>query len=163
MVGEVKEEEEPEGEVVAGPSGEAIVHSSDNMPLLPFSHYFFLKTSHQPFLTAFYCSIPFHFEMDFHPELCLSLLFLVHPMCRWIWRWGRSESGDQRGTGTGDPTQLDGGGRFTSARWRGGAKIVVRGIFPLLAWCLYGFPVVFSFFVSILHLTSLSLCLISRG
>ena len=31
IVGDVKEEEEPEGEVVAGPSGEVIVHSSGNM------------------------------------------------------------------------------------------------------------------------------------
>ena len=38
MAGEVKEEEESEREVVDGPSGEAIVHSSGNMPLLPFSH-----------------------------------------------------------------------------------------------------------------------------
>ena len=30
------EEADPEGEVVAGPSEEAIVHSSGNMPLLPF-------------------------------------------------------------------------------------------------------------------------------
>ena len=34
-MGDIKEEEEPEGEVVAGPSGEAIVHSSGNM--LPIS------------------------------------------------------------------------------------------------------------------------------
>ena len=30
-MGDIKEEEEPEGEVVAEPSGEAIVHSSGNM------------------------------------------------------------------------------------------------------------------------------------
>ena len=30
MVGEGKEEEEPEGEAVTGPSGEAVVHCSGN-------------------------------------------------------------------------------------------------------------------------------------
>ena len=35
MMGE-GEEADPEGEVVAGPSGEVIVHSSGNMPLLLF-------------------------------------------------------------------------------------------------------------------------------
>ena len=71
------EEADQEREVVAGPTGEAIVHSSGNMPLLPFliNIFFFSKTSHEPFLTTFYCSIPFHCEMDFHPELCLSLYF----------------------------------------------------------------------------------------
>ena len=33
MVGEVKREEEPEWKVVAGPSGEAVVYSSGNIPL----------------------------------------------------------------------------------------------------------------------------------
>ena len=33
MVGESKEEEEPEGEEVPGPSGEAIVYSSGNASL----------------------------------------------------------------------------------------------------------------------------------
>ena len=33
MVGEVKREEEPEGKVVAGPGGEAIVYRSGNIPL----------------------------------------------------------------------------------------------------------------------------------
>ena len=32
------EEEEPEGKVVAGPSGEAVVYSSGNIPLFPFFH-----------------------------------------------------------------------------------------------------------------------------
>ena len=34
-MGDVKEEGEPEGEVVVGPSGEAIVHSADNMLPVP--------------------------------------------------------------------------------------------------------------------------------
>ena len=40
-MGDVKEEEEPEGKAVAGPSGEAIVHSSDNMLPVPLSHYYY--------------------------------------------------------------------------------------------------------------------------
>ena len=121
------EEADPEGEVVAGPSGEAIVHSSGNMPLLLFPinlFCFFFKTSPQPFLTTFYCSIPFHCEIDFHPELCPSLLSLVYLVCRWIQRWGRKGSGNQRGTGTRDFLKPDGGGRFTSIGWRGGTKLL---------------------------------------
>ena len=69
------------GEVEAGPSVDAIVHSSGNMPLLLFLIKFFFKTSHQPLLTMFYCSIPLHCEMDFPPDLCLSLLFPFGPSC----------------------------------------------------------------------------------
>ena len=64
-MGDVKDKEEPEGEVVAGHSREAIVHSSDNMPLfLSFSLllvYFFCIMSHQPF----YCEMGFHFNLAF--------------------------------------------------------------------------------------------------
>ena len=41
-MGDVKEEEEPEGEVVAVPSREVIVHSSGNMlPHFSCSHYYY--------------------------------------------------------------------------------------------------------------------------
>ena len=66
IVGDVKEEEEPGGEAVAGSSREATVHSSDNTPpFLSFSlllfYFFFFKTSCQPF----HCEMDSHFNLAF--------------------------------------------------------------------------------------------------
>ena len=64
IVGDVKEEDEPEGEVVVEPSREAIVHSSGNMipislaPIIIILYSFF---SFQPFQYV----IGFHFNLDF--------------------------------------------------------------------------------------------------
>ena len=46
MVGEGKEEEEPEGVAVARPSGEAVVHNSGNALLYFTMPPFFLSTNH---------------------------------------------------------------------------------------------------------------------
>ena len=73
MEGEIKrddDEEEPEGEVVAGPSGEATVYSSGNIPL---SLSLFSTSFHQPYFTTFYYIILLHDWMDWHPESCLPL------------------------------------------------------------------------------------------
>ena len=73
MEGEIKrdeKEEEPEGKVVVGPSGETIVYSSGNIPL--FLSFFFMSF-HQLYFTTFYYIILFHDWMDWYPESCLPL------------------------------------------------------------------------------------------
>ena len=72
MEGKIKrdeeEEEEPKGKVVVGPSGEAIVYSSGNIPL--FLSLFFM---HFINFTTFYYIILLHDWMDWHPESCFPL------------------------------------------------------------------------------------------
>ena len=106
------------------------------------------------FTVAYHSIVKWIFILNF-----ASLSYFWSILCRWIWKWGRSESGDQRETGTRDFMKLDGGGRFTIIGWRGGTKIVAGGIFPWypLDICLI------STWGSVLHLTPPSLCLISRG
>ena len=65
VLGESKEgEEEPEGEVVGGPSREAVVYSSGNTPLILF------------FLTNHFINytILLHYWVNSHHESCFSLI-----------------------------------------------------------------------------------------
>ena len=68
-MGEDREEEKPEGEVVAGPSGEGVVHSSGNAPLFFLLENYFINLYYIIFLCYWVYS---------HLELCSFLILLAH-------------------------------------------------------------------------------------
>ena len=131
VVGESREgEEELEGEVVVGPSGEAVVYSSGNTPL-----FFPNKSFHE-----LYYTLPLVGEF---PSWIILLLHIpAHLAHRWV-QWGRwGYSRDDKGTGARSCAELDGDGGPPSFAWGG----VVGAV-------MWDIPLFSTFFSLCLHLS----------
>ena len=122
VVGKSRGGEEPEGEVVAGPSGETMVYSSGNTPLFLFC---FFLTNHFTNYTILLMLLG-----EFPSGIMLLPHIVAHLARRWV-QWGRpGDCRDEGGTGAGSCAELDGGGGPSSIAWGGGMGAVVWGIPP---------------------------------
>ena len=112
LIGEM-EEDEPEGEAVVGPSGEATTHSSGSTPPLNFAQKYLFKTFVLP-----------------QPILLIPTLLLPD---RWFCWGGGSQIVNKGREGYWYFMELGSGGGLSSSTWRGGMGAVDRvSLFYLL-------------------------------
>ena len=109
MVGKSKEEENPEGRLVVGPSGEAVVNSSGIAPPFLFSINYFINCSILPFAVAYsfiirWISILNFAFLSYLGSSCSQMSPMkrvkwwwrprrsrIWGLCRVAWRWGASQ------------------------------------------------------------------------